>query len=43
MIRILGIFPDPGSDPYDVPNSIPVYLQEFTFKNGKKQEKLKFV
>jgi hypothetical protein len=29
------------SDPYDVPNSI--YLQEFTFKNGEKQEDLNFV
>jgi hypothetical protein len=37
-------FPDPGSqipDPYDVPNSI--YLQDFTFKNGEKQEKINFV
>jgi hypothetical protein len=29
------------SDPYHVPNSI--YLQDFTFKNGKKPEKLNFV
>jgi hypothetical protein len=37
-------FLDPGSripDSYDVPKSI--YLQGFTFKNGKKQEKLNFV
>jgi hypothetical protein len=38
---------DPGwfflriPDPYHVPNSI--YLQDFTFKNGEKQEKLNFV
>jgi hypothetical protein len=29
------------SDPYHVPNSI--YLQDFTFKNGEKQEKFIFV
>jgi hypothetical protein len=29
------------SDTYHVPNSI--YLQDFTFKNGEKQEKLNFV
>jgi hypothetical protein len=29
------------SDPYHIPNKI--YLQDFTFKNGRKQEKLNFV
>jgi hypothetical protein len=29
------------SDPYDFPNSR--YLQDFTFKNDEKQEKLNFV
>jgi hypothetical protein len=30
-----------NSDPYHIPNSI--YLPDFTFKNGEKQEKLNFV